>query len=363
MSENKRILCICNTYYQLILVLQIALTEPDKTVSVVISDHSAGAATVAQNLQSLDIFEKVYYVETKHLKAGTRSIADSLSLALAIFFDRKNKIISISEVYDELIIYNLDAFARLVFSTLYAKNKKIAVSFMEESIFVYDNLNSISPTKTGTLQKLFLGESIENKVSSFYCFNPSFYQGELKAISVPPVKADSELTDVLKKVFEINESTEYRESFIYCPSVYDSDYDKPIGELELAKKIADLVGYDNLLVKVHPRDDAKRYIDQGFHVDKNSDKPWEVLQLSFDFSKKIMLTSLSSSAISLNFAMDNPPKTFFLYPLCDISGNEDAHRTVDGLMRLLHHPTLPLRSVFVAESVNDILDKTTDEIV
>lgn len=75
-------------------------------------------------------------------------------------------------------------------------------------------------------------------------------------------------------------------------------------------KVANLVGKDNLLIKIHPRDLRTIYSDNGFNVDKNSLIPWEAIQLSSDFSDKVFLTINSGSVLSGSTMSEKPVKTF-----------------------------------------------------
>lgn len=100
-------------------------------------------------------------------------------------------------------------------------------------------------------------------------------------------------------------------------------------------KVADLVGKDNLLVKTHPRDKRTIYSDNGFKVDKNSNIPWEAIQLSKDFSDKVFLTVNSSSVLAGSFMSEKTVKTFYLYKLCNVENNSLAKQGVETLENLL----------------------------
>ncbi len=145
--------------------------------------------------------------------------------------------------------------------------------------------------------------------------------------------------------------------YFFFTSVYDFEGGEPIGEYELVCKIADLVGKENLLVKTHPRDVRTIYEDEGFIVDKNSDIPWEAIQLSKDFSDKVFLTATSGSVLAGSFMSENPPKTFFMHKCCNVSGNYSAQKTIATIEELLCDEALKdsLRTVSYANDVKDIL--------
>ena len=72
---SRKILFICNTYYQLIVAMQLALTvfEEDE-VDVILSDHSVGAKKVADRLQDTRVFRDVLYLETLKFYASKEGL-------------------------------------------------------------------------------------------------------------------------------------------------------------------------------------------------------------------------------------------------------------------------------------------------
>lgn len=139
--------------------------------------------------------------------------------------------------------------------------------------------------------------------------------------------------------------------------MYDFEGGAPIGELELVKKIGELVGNENLIVKTHPCDTRRVYEKNGFYVDDNSNVPWEVIQLTGDFSDKVFLTANSGSVLAGSFMSDKPIRTFYLYKLCDISKNVGAQEAARAIFSLVHKEELKgvLDKVYIAESLENIL--------
>ena len=120
-----------------------------------------------------------------------------------------------------------------------------------------------------------------------------------------------------------------------------------MGELEIGKRIASIVGYENLLVKVHPRDNPERFRSQGFHVAADSGLPWEAIQLCNDFSDKVFITVLSGSVIGLNTILEHPIKVFVLFPLVNIERNELAKVLSTYLLELMDNPNCDLRKFII----------------
>ena len=74
---------------------------------------------------------------------------------------------------------------------------------------------------------------------------------------------------------------------------------------------------DNLLIKVHPRDNTGEFEKSGLNVYPGSDVPWEAIQLNYDFSNHVFLTCTSNSILSVDVMLEKGPEVYFLYNLCN----------------------------------------------
>ena len=121
--------------------------------------------------------------------------------------------------------------------------------------------------------------------------------------------------------------------------------------------MASLVGKNNLLIKIHPRDYRTIYADHGFNVDENSAVPWEAIQLAGDFSEKIFLTVNSGSVLAGSFMSKKPVRTFYMYKLCNINENVSCKKNARDIENLLKNEDMKaiLQKVNVAEKLEDIL--------
>ncbi len=357
---------LCNTYYQLIIALQLKITQfKNDSVYLILSDHSKNAEQIANTIDSLNIFEKVLFIRTKELDYSEFEIGNLYKDVLPAIlgncsFIQKVKLPKI----DEFIYYNISFSTFQIFACLSKDNSDIICSRIEEGILSYD-IKIHDGVDLGCRYKLinivreFLGyRSIFKSTKNFYCFQPDFYKGILNPVEVSSVSFNGQMKDILSKSFDIKISeSDYEEKYIFFTSVYDFEGGEPIGEYELVCKIAALVGKENLLIKTHPRDTRTIYEDNGFTVDKNSGVPWEAIQLSRDFSDKVFLTATSGSVLAGSFMSENPPKTFFMYKCCNNLDNKPAQKSVETIEALLNDGALKetLKTVAIANDVKDIL--------
>ena len=361
----KRVLIIANTYYQMILSIQMRLTvfNGDEVV-LLLSDQSNNAYEIVQKLRTEQVFHQTAYVKLKGLIRGRKKL-DKLKDFADIAFGSSNRYSLYLEAvedpcFDELICYNYNIDIIGLYSLLCKYNRQVKVSLFEEGVLSYGIRfeSNFRRELIGFFRKLQGKKDISEAFYRFYCYYPQLYYGPLETMRVPPISMECECTEVLRCVFNIDrEKLSYPQKYIYFSSVCDFAGGAPIGELELVKRIAEMIGRDKLIIKAHPRDARGVYEREGLTVDRNSSIPWEAIQLSGDFSDKVFLTATSGSVLSASFMTDTPPKTFFMYKLCNIEGNEFATQSASDIDSLLHTECVKgiLSKVRIIDSLEEII--------
>lgn len=359
----RRVIMV-NTYYQLIFAVQLKTTLfKDDEIVLLVSDHSAHADLVTENIKKLHFFEEVYYIST--LGTGdNRTNIQKIKDFLQITFGKRNRYYSyIKEIknlcFDEILVFNYNISTYGLYALLAQHNRQIKVSRFEEGVLSYNT--GVIQTKRrrliDRLRKIQGKSSITSALDHFYCFYPELYLGELDAVAVPQIKRQKELVDTLQTAFALDRTTlSYKERYIFFTSVYDFEGGDPIGEYDLVCRIAEIVGKEDLLVKVHPRDRRTLYVDNGFKVDGNSFVPWEVIQLSLDIRDKVFITAISGSVLAGSLMLEDMVETYYMYRCCDLSGNVSAIEAVRNIEALLGEQTMreSFRMVKVARRLEDI---------
>lgn len=349
----KSVLFVCNTYSQLIESIQLRITTfKDDSVSVIITDHTNNSKTVYNRIKKIDVFNNAYYFETlRKYKSPTGIISKFDRLKHYIWGSDPTWREYINDAYDELIFYSQTDEIYTLFSYLYKKNKNINASRYEEGIVSYDDWNFYSKKANiaSRFRHLMKKASLEDRIKKFYCFYPMLYEGSLEPEKIPTIDPESRITEILKYIFEVDSNTtDYNQyKYIFFSSIYDIEHGKSIGEIDAVSSIAKYVGIDNLLVKVHPRDNPQRFRERGLHVDEKSSVPWEAIQIGNDFSNHVFLTTNSCSVLSISLIQKNKPKVLYVYPLCKISNNPVAAGTIKTIESLLN-------SEFVKTSIDTV---------
>lgn len=332
-------LIICDTHYQFITAIQMRLTIfNNDTVDIWISDHSLGAKKVAENTAKLKIFNSVQFIETNQ-KSYSQNLIDN-------FFDiiKSNFCHIISKetpLYDEVVFYGLDLLIINIADFYNSINHKTIWSRFEEGIFSYDtdfaygNRIKIS----NKIRRITGRPIVDNLIKNYYCFYPKLKELHLdwNLIEIPSIFTTRVvLCKLLKCIYECTEMN-IPQKYIFFASSSDID-GTPYGETSLVLKIAEIIGYENMLIKMHPRDSRDVYEKLGISVMRESSIPWEVIYLVGNFSNKIMLTVNSGAFISISALENAPFKGIFLFNMVETNDHvfKERAKNIENMVYKLH---------------------------
>lgn len=340
-------LFFCNTNYQLITAIQITISFK-KSASVILTDEIKNASDLGNRLVAANLFEKVAVINVKNKQ-------NSLIILKKCFFGWIPDNLK-SMDFDEFVGFNLDIPSHFIFASLFKKNKNVVVNKMEEGLLSYSTPETTCRvlSLSWKLRKFFGKPNLREKAYGFYCFQPQAYSGDLKTICIPKIESTDTIKKSLESIFAPNGVSRYKEKYVFLSCVYDFEGGQPIGELNLASAIANMVGKENLIVKVHPRDNAERYVKAGLRVDTNSRVPFEVIELCSDFKDKVLITTLSGSLLNFNSVLENPIRGIYGYKLCDLEINDLAKHYSGVLAGYLNNCAVELRNIEVAQKLEDI---------
>lgn len=352
---------VCNTFYQLIVSLRLRETIlADDSVHLIITDQTKGFDKISEKIQNMGLFDVVSFVRTKELITQKTTKLKKISILSKMCVGDQEIVNMIKEKINKLFFYNDDTFTYILYASLSKKNRELNCYMFEEGILSYNfpfNLNFKKKT-CNIVRKLIRKPIFLSNVCSLYCFYPKLYLGDMETFQIPLITKNSNLFDILYQLFDMKDRTlNYSYKYIYFSGIYDMEGGKSIGELSLCLKIAEKVGKENMLVKVHPRDSKDRFLKEGLLVDDNSDIPWEVIQINYDFKETVFLSCLSGSVMLVNMLTDHPQKTFYLSRLADYTDNNMALNQKNNIENAIIRITADGKNEWlkIADSLEDVL--------
>ena len=309
-------LIICDTLYQIIVGLQLCNTVFAKdTVDFWISDHSIGSEGIAHRLAQESSVNHVEYIKTKSIVYAKKNAAKIKNLVTFGFGLKK---VAPLKHYEEIVYYNNSLVIYGIVSYYERHKLPFALSRFEEGIFSYgsDSISGNSVKHIDKIRQLVGKSTVHSLVSTYYCFFPEI-KGEasgVKICKIPSIEENYQtIRNQLIRIFHFDDRP-INEKYIFFASSSDID-GRPYGETEAIIDIANLVGKDNIVVKIHPRDTRDVYTNNGIKILPVNGIPWEVYQICSNLSNKIMISATSGAFINgLALLRHNSNKCFFIYP-------------------------------------------------
>lgn len=325
----RNILMVCNTPFQLFVATWLKVTEfQDDLVDIVISNHMSDSEEVVENVIKSNVYGKVYHVFSKEMVYNHSQRGYWLRWICCLL--RPNHILKqymvIDKKYDILLSANLDGFTRVLYHTLVnggerkIQNEKLKFYIYEEGTSTYSKLFeqhyfNCKPGKIGKF--IFRGNgSIFGNVSGVYAFDtdcflwkPCFPVIQMKKIS----KNENEFINKINIIFNYeNMKDKYDKKYIYMEESFFADgYN--IEDVQLLEKVATVVGKENIMVKIHPRNPINRFNQLGYKTNVDVSIPWEVIVLNQNINGKILLTIASASIINPVRLFDINVNAYSLY--------------------------------------------------
>lgn len=353
-----RVLFLCSTYMQLINAVQLKRTVlKTANADIIINDHSKNSEEVAKRLEETGLFNRVKWVSNKEIMFNQTFVSD-ISDVISINFGNNKKFRKMLwddiGYYRKIYFYNMDLLLLCVWDIMVKNGSKPPqlVRF-EEGVTGYPLLdvkikrkhNEGMRMKLTRLVRRVLKRSIFHDYINTYCvyfpeifqkYISGFYKDGYKIEKIPFLSsADKETIRILNHVFGYRpEEENYPWKFIYLAS--SMDYDGAcIGEYNLVCRLAEYVGKENILVKMHPRDTGREYEKAGFTVSRNSAIPWELVLLNNDFTGHVFVSLSSSSMITGPAMLGSDIESYFLYPLAKKPEKEIFQKTLDDVNNIL----------------------------
>lgn len=360
----KRILFTCNTAYQIIVAVQLRLTEfKEYKADIIITDIVKNHLKVCKNLEEACVFDNVINAEVKEL-----DFISNKFLKLDFYFKKKimsqnskTMLLMKKNRYDIYLFANLGGFATRLGKYLTSTNKNMEYYMFEDGIssysYIYGETLMRNFNDNSFIDKLksVIGRNIFKRVSKYYLFNPQFMVWDCmySVCTISPISSTRErLLLIFNKVFEYeNCKDDYKEKIVFFEESYFADGFE-IDDVSVIKRLAESYGEDDLLIKLHPRNPINRFEKLGIRTCQDQEIPWEIVALNINLDDKVLLTISSSAVVNTFVLLNCEVKMVFLYELLNLENSRfiQTKEVIERIRKL--YP-----NVFsIPNYVNEIID-------
>lgn len=301
-------LFLCKTSYQVLVIVQLVLTRfQNDENDIWISDTIANQEVLYDRIRVAGIFRSVKKHPTKAYLRKSKGFYVLMGLLSNASITPN---LAIDRAYDRFLFCNISYEETLIYRALKKKSKNMETYLFEDGFSSYTKNygDFFASLHSGTgyrhmpckIYKYLMYEAYY-KIKAIYAFTPELFEwlpehGIVEIKKIDP--SDSDTIRIFNQVFGYEEVEDtYDENTIFFEESYYADGIE-VGDYDLVNKIAAKVSENNLLVKLHPRNPANRFRNQGIHTNIGTHVPWEIIALNIDLKNKTLITIASGSALT-----------------------------------------------------------------
>lgn len=327
----KKIVFICESYFQFIVAVNLKLTLYDNyNADLIMYDTSQGVSDVCDRIRNTSVFDKVILVTTPLLYSGNaytklqklRKCFKYISVEIKAEPYIKKIMPDIDFNYDIVFFNGYGALTDAVFNTIKRTNNNVICYRFEESFTNYFREYVHEKSKKRLIiesffARIFGNYNIDDFVAGCYYFEPSLLQFKpqnYKVIQMPKISRNNRLlVNTINTAFGYSEMKDsYSEKFIAFED--GSAFWKGEREdIDFFMDIAKIVGNDSFFIKLHPRTTDNRFVKSGINTNKTVGIPWECILLNIEMKNKVFIASTSSAAISSHIYFGDDCVSIMLY--------------------------------------------------
>lgn len=324
----KRKMIVCQTPFQVIVALflnnQIRKNDECK-VDAVITNTFNGYENLVKRLSDRQLFDKVICADAKEC-IQAKGKKGNISKLFKVLFP--GKIASSLECdlfeYTEMFCWNYDAYTASIRSYLELKKHHIKVNVFDEGYISYMPIDDVIP-KRGFMKIIELrnrlygiGNITRENIDGMYLFEPELI---LYKPGCPIYKIDREIG----KEHKFKEDIEYIFETKKVISNYDKKYiifeeamlanNPDIDDEKILDNFIDMVGKENVIVKLHPRTKEDRFAEKGIKTLGSDGIPWEAIVLAGGFEDKVFMTIGSGSVTNCRMLFGSSMNSYMLFKI------------------------------------------------
>lgn len=326
---NMRVLIMCCSAFQMITAVHIASEYFDNVdTDLLLSNNLKDYKALQKRAKECGLFKNVFTIETKELVWD-----DWKYTFLGWIYNRKlkKKYNFLSDhKYDVFMFANIEGASSCIAEYMHNR-MKCDLYFFEDGFVAYSDYYKACIDRAYAKDKRFIYKIAYKLfkrsiyyISRFYVYNPELlkeWDYNFKIYKISRISKDSRTVRYLKQIYDYERSNDrYDRPFIFFEESYYADGIN-INDVELVKKIASIVGKDNILIKIHPRNSVNRFEALGYHTNKDTSVPWELIAICEDLADTVLITISSGSAVTSYFtAKCKAKKSLMLYRMDELKG-------------------------------------------
>ena len=325
---GKRVLITCCTPYQLLVAAQVLYAYyPDCQADLIVTDQMSGSRKVFEACRDSGRFGHVYYLEEKRLNnlprgENLKNIVKGALFPQGLLED----FLRLEQAYDVFLFSNISLMNQYLILGLKRKNPQVQWFLFEDGASTYSS--QVGGLVLSASPKVRMQLYAVQKLSGVYLFHPEELSWKAPCpVYGLPGKYAPETLAFLNRAFQYDSMPDrYDRPVLFFEESYPCD-GVEIGDVALMDRVAELVGKENIFVKIHPRNRENRFEQAGYATNRDTAMPWELIVLNSSFERTLFMTVGSSAATNPYTIFGIPAKVVFL---CELV--EDKSKLRNGVL-------------------------------
>lgn len=308
------VLMRASTYYQLINAIHIKLSLLEGQEVDLVLNESSDFSVVGKRVEESGCFRRVFYSpdslgDNRAYRALSKAEKSRLSTQpKEIVHD-----IGLDEPYTDYYIPVDDEYNKLLYYYMVKKGCRPAIHIYEEGVATY-TIDIKKRMLTDGLRHSYYGSNqFLERITEFLLYEPNLFSVDTIDIPInrlPKINAtDEQIREIYTGIFGKEKMP--KEPVVFFMESFHADRVNT-SNLDLLDRIATLFGKENIIVKMHPRDQENWLAPKGYKIFPASQIPWEIMLMTNDVEKKLFVSLSSTAVLSAQLVFGKKATSMFL---------------------------------------------------
>ncbi len=308
------ILMRVSTYYQLINAINIKLSLLEGQEVDLVLNESSDFSVVGKKVEESGCFRKVFYSpDSLEDNRAYRALSKAEKSRLSTQPKEIVHDIGLDESYTDYYIPVDDEYNKLLYYYLVKRGCRPAIHIYEEGVATY-TIDIKKRMLTDGLRHSYYGSNqFLERITEFLLYEPNLFSVDTIDIPInrlPKINAaDEQIREIYTGIF--GEEKMPKEPVVFFMESFHADRVNT-SNLDLLDRIATLFGKENIIVKMHPRDQENWLAPKGYKIFPASQIPWEIMLMTNDIGNKLFVSMSSTAALSAQIVFDKKTTSMFL---------------------------------------------------
>lgn len=264
------------------------------------------------NLKKTDVFAHCYQIHLVPdlLKRTTEFNKAVVRIKNALDFPKVRKALPSDPMqYSRMFVSGLSLRNYEYYYAVKRANPQVKLSLFEEGAFEYYSLGLPKSRAKRLFSHFFFGHYYPEECDSLYVYNPAFVQniwGNISVRRIPNYSRDKELVEILNYIYGYAAPIlrPRKEKYLILEQAFGDEHQNAEQRV-LINRIAEKLGKENMVIKLHPRSTEEKY--RGEYECIKTSIPLELIIANENDTDKAIISVSSSAALNLKLIFDIEP--------------------------------------------------------